>query len=188
MFQKEFIIDGVSTTDSTKICNSLWNYFIDHPKNIHESNPFSNSHHLDQIDINDGSMYFCVATETEIVEFIMQMNREVGLNHVCRKFHIMCKNHVSHYFKELFNFCIDSLVFPNVFKISQITPIHKQGSLRNISSYWQVSVLNNLSKVFENLLYNRLQSFLSRIQLSFIKSVWFSKTPYYWVGGFKSSW
>ena len=104
-------------------------------------------------------MYFRQATETEIVESIMQLNKEGGINDVSRKFLNMCKNHVSYYLKELFNFCIDSLVFPNVFKIAQITPIHKKGSLRNISNYRPVSVLNNLSKVFENLLYNRLQSF-----------------------------
>ena len=96
---------------------------------------------------------------SEIVESIMQLNKEGGINDVSRKFLILCKNHVSYYLKELFNFCIDSLVFPNVFKIAQITPIHKKGSLRNISNYRPVSVLNNLSKVFENLLYNRLQSF-----------------------------
>ena len=71
--QKEYIIDGVSTPDTTKICNSLCNYFIDHSKNISESITFSNSHLLDQIDINHRSMYFRNATETEIVESIMQL-------------------------------------------------------------------------------------------------------------------
>ena len=71
----------------------------------------------------------------------------------------ICKSHVSYYLKEIFKFCIDSLVFPNVFKIAQNTSIHKKGSLRKISNYRHVSVLYNLSKVFENLLYIRLQSF-----------------------------
>ena len=35
--------------------------------------PGCNSHHLDQMEINDRSMYFPQATETEIVESIMQM-------------------------------------------------------------------------------------------------------------------
>ena len=63
--QKEFSIDGVSTTDTTKICNSFCNYFIDHPKNILESILGSNSQPLDQIDINDRSMCIRQATETE---------------------------------------------------------------------------------------------------------------------------
>ena len=32
LLQKEFIIDGVWTSDTTKIYNSFCNYFIDHPK------------------------------------------------------------------------------------------------------------------------------------------------------------
>ena len=106
--RKEFIIDGILTTETAKICNSFCTYFIDHPKNIHESIPVSHSHHLDQIDVNDRTMYFRQATETEIVESIMQLNKEGGINDVSRKFLIMCKNHVSYYLKELPNFCIDS--------------------------------------------------------------------------------
>ena len=71
-------------------------------------------------------MYFRQATEAEIIESIMQLSKEGVNNDVSRKFRFMCKNHVSYYSKELFNFCIDSLVFPNVFKVAQITPIYKK--------------------------------------------------------------
>ena len=99
---------------------------ISQKKNIHESIPLSNSHHLYQIDLNDEPMYFCHATETETVESIMQSNKVGDRNDVSRKFLVMCKNHVSFHFKELFNFFIDIFVFPNVFKIAKITPIHKK--------------------------------------------------------------
>ena len=150
--QKEFIIDRISTTDTAKICNSFCNYFINHPKNIDESIPVSHSHHLDQIDVNGRTLYFRQASETEIVESIMQLNKGGGINDVSRKFLIMCKNHASNYLKELFNFCIDSLVFQMILKLFKIHPFIKKGSLRNISNCRPVSVLNNLSEVFENLL------------------------------------
>ena len=72
-------------------------------------------------------------------------------------------------------FCNDLHVFPYVFKIAQIAPIHKEGSGRNISSYRPVFVLKNLSKVFENILYNCLQifchafHFLAKNQFAFRK-------------------
>ena len=53
-------------------------------------------------------MYFRQATETEIIESILQLNKEGGINDVSTKFLIMCENHVSYYLKELPNFCIDS--------------------------------------------------------------------------------
>ena len=92
--QKKLIVDGVSTTDTTKICNSFCKYFIDYPKIIHESIPLNNCHHIDQIDINGRSMYFRHATEIENVESIMQLNKESVINDNSRKFFIMCKNHV----------------------------------------------------------------------------------------------
>ena len=81
-------------------------------------------------------MYFRHTTGSEIIEPILQLNKEGCINDVSRKFLILCKNHVSYYLKELFNFCIDSLVFPNVFKIAQITPIHKK---RFTSQYIKLS-------------------------------------------------
>ena len=42
---KESIVDGVSTNHTTKLCDVFCNYFIDHPRNTHESIPISTSHH-----------------------------------------------------------------------------------------------------------------------------------------------
>ena len=84
--KKEFIADGVSTSGTTKICDVSCNCFIDHPKNIHGSISFSSSHHLDQIEINERSRYFRNATETVIIEPIMCLNKEGGVNDISRKF------------------------------------------------------------------------------------------------------
>ena len=99
LLQKEFVIDGVSTTDNTNIFNSFCNYFIDLPKNVHESIPVSDSHHLDKIDINDRSIYFRQATETKNVESIMELNIEGCKNDVPRKFLTICKNQISYYLR-----------------------------------------------------------------------------------------
>ena len=58
VLHKEIIVYGISTNDTSEIGNYFCIYFIDHPRNIRESIPFSNFHHLDQIDFNDGSMFF----------------------------------------------------------------------------------------------------------------------------------
>ena len=92
----------------------------------------------------------------------MRLNNEGGINDVSRKFPVICKNFFSYCMKEIFNFCITTGVYPDVFKIAQITPSHKKGSLHIKSNYSPVSVLSNLSKVFENLIYNRLRSFCQR--------------------------
>ena len=164
--QKVFIIDGVSTTDTTKICNCFWRYFIDHPKKHQWTNPGQQLPSFRSNRCKWQDNVFCQATETEIVESVMQLNKEGGIYDVSRKFLIMCKNHVSYYLKEPFNFCIDSLVFPNVFKMAQIHPIIKKGSLRNILNYRPVSVLNNLSKVFKKFYLAAFKVFVTHPTLS----------------------
>lgn len=48
-------------------------------------------------------------------------------------------------------------IYPDSFKIGQITPIFKSGHRNNTKDYRGVSVLPNLAKVFERLIYNRLK-------------------------------
>ena len=96
---KEFNGDRVSTNATTKIFGAFCNYFIDHPRNIHGSIPISTSHHLDQLEINERSMYFRNATETDVIESIMRLNKEGGINDISRKFLVICKNYFSYYLK-----------------------------------------------------------------------------------------
>ena len=49
--------------------------------------------------------------------------------------------------------------FPNIFKTARVTPVYKRGSQNQISNYRPVSLLCNLSKVFESVLYKRLESY-----------------------------
>ena len=81
--------------------------------------------------------------------------------------------YASYYPKELFNFCILSGICRYVFKFVQFTPIQKKFCPRNISKYRPVSMLSNIAKVFEKLIYKRLQvfghtfNFLAKIQFGF---------------------
>ena len=83
---KECIVDVVSTNGTTKICDALGNYFIEHPSNIQGSITISTSRHSDHIKIKKRSLYFWNATETDIKYFIMRPNKEGGINHISREF------------------------------------------------------------------------------------------------------
>ena len=51
-------------------------------------------------------------------------------------------------------------VFPDIFKIAKVFPIHKSGSKQNPGNYRPISVLPSLSKVIEKTLHKRLVNFL----------------------------
>ena len=60
----------------------------------------------------------------------------------------------------LCNLSFDSGLFPDLFKKSVITPIHKSGDTKCVNNYRPISVLPALSKILERLLNNRLMKYL----------------------------
>ena len=61
--------------------------------------------------------------------------------------------------KNCLNKCIDDANFPNELKLAEIIPIHKKDDKTNKANYRPISILPALSKVFERVLYNQLNSF-----------------------------
>ena len=90
---------------------------------------------------------------------IICLDKQSGKNNVSRRFLVKCKVHVAYHLKVLREFCIISGVCPNFFKIAQTTPIRKKSLPPDQSNYRSVSVLINLSRVFENIIQNRGQNF-----------------------------
>lgn len=65
----------------------------------------------------------------------------------------------------ILNRCIDKAIWPTCFKNSVVIPIHKNGDKSAVSNYRPISLITNLSKVFEKLLKERLISFINKYGL-----------------------
>ena len=62
-----------------------------------------------------------------------------------------------------FNYCIDKSEFPNDLKHADIVPIYKKNSKCEKENYRPVSILSNLSKIYEKLMYNLLYEYFNNI-------------------------
>ena len=51
-------------------------------------------------------------------------------------------------------------VFPSVLKIAKVVPVFKKDSKLNYSKYRPISLLPNIEKILEKLMYKRLYTFL----------------------------
>ena len=58
----------------------------------------------------------------------------------------------------IFNRCIQSGIFPNRWKTTNICPIFKNGNKMDIKNYRPISLLSNFSKVFEKAIINKLNT------------------------------
>ena len=56
----------------------------------------------------------------------------------------------------LFNICIETSIFPDLWKIARVGPIYKESDKSEKSDYRPTSVLPVISKLFERFVYNQL--------------------------------
>ena len=66
-----------------------------------------------------------------------------------------------------FNHCIASSIFPCILKLANVTPVHKKDSKLSKENYRPISILPNLSKVYEKILYKQISIFFDKILSKF---------------------
>ena len=77
------------------------------------------------------------------------------------------------YFHKNINFCIENSIFPSDLKVADVTPAFKKKSKTSKDNYRSISILPNISKIYERCLYNQMQTYfdnlLSKYQCGFRK-------------------
>lgn len=78
-------------------------------------------------------------------------------------FYIHTANFVSVPLELLFNKSISEMIYPERFKVSFVSPIHKSGDTDNIENYRPISILSAVAKIFDKLIYAHLLSKTSHL-------------------------
>ena len=78
-------------------------------------------------------------------------------------------------FAQIYNQWIETGIVPNISKVSQVTPVYKNGDATDPANYRPISTLSSFSKVFEKLIYNHLYTFLEKYGIFVLVSIWFRK-------------
>ena len=60
---------------------------------------------------------------------------------------------------KLFNYCLSKTCFPSCWKVANVTPVHKNDERKLCKNYRPISLLCNISKVFERAIYNILYNY-----------------------------
>ena len=66
-----------------------------------------------------------------------------------------------------YNNCVSSSIFPNFLKNAIITPVDKKGAKSSKDNYRPVSILPNLSKIYERLLFKQISEYFEPILSKF---------------------
>ena len=73
----------------------------------------------------------------------------------------LLENEISKQMPDLFNLPFMTGIFPAVLKTAKVVPTFKKDSKLNYSNYCPISLLLNIEKILEKLMYKRLYLFLN---------------------------
>ena len=148
----------VDERDLTKLFNE---YFSFVPSQMVSSIEKSLNNYNEQIPISMTSMYFNPTTADEVRAVIGKLKASNGLNDLPTKFIKLLTDHVSVVIAKLFNLCIENGIYPDELKCARVVPVYKNGNDSLLQNYRPISILNVLAKIFEKLIYTRLNNYFN---------------------------
>ena len=112
----------------------------------------------------DKSIFFSPTDKKEIFKLIMKLDdkKASGPGSIHTRIIKLIAPTISIHLTTLFNTALQSGVFPTTLKEALIFPVYKKGEENLISNYRPISLLSNIGKLFEKIIYNRLKSFLDK--------------------------
>ena len=164
-FPTAITVNNETITNPSDIANAFNNYFAKVAINIQSSIRFSKKKYYDYLPLLNIESFFLTppdSTEVSNIIFSLNQNKSDGPNSIPIKILNLLNKDISDQLAILFNQSFSSGIFPSILKTSKIIPIYKKGSKLECSNYRRISLLSNIDKILERLMYNRLYNFLEK--------------------------
>ena len=87
-------------------------------------------------------------------------NKATGSDGISAQMLLLCGDTVAFPLKLIFSNILSTGIYPNTWKLANVTPIHKKNDKEIINNYRPISLLPICSKLFEKLIFDQLYSFL----------------------------
>ena len=151
-------------TEPSKIANTFNNYFASIADNILKTRKYTgNKHFSDYLRNPNPNTFLLTPTDKVEVETLIKLsntNKSTGPNSIPNQVIKLISSHISEPLTNIANKIFATGKYPDTLKISKIIPIHKKDSKLSVSNYRPISLLSNINRILEKLLFNRLYNFL----------------------------
>ena len=146
----------------------LINYFVSIAETTKKTIKYSHKHFSDYLSNENNNTVFLQPTDIEEIANIissLNSNKASGPNSIPYRILFLLKNEISKQLADLFNLSFMTGVFPSVLKIEKVVPVFKKDSKLDYSNYCPISLLSNIEKILEKLMYSRLYTFLNNYNI-----------------------
>ena len=158
----------LTITDPKDIANTFNNHYTSVANKLLEKRKFPGNKHFTHYLKNPNPHTFMTnpTTPHEIEDLIKLINttKSTGPNSIPTKIIKSISKSISNPISILCNLSFTSGVYPDILKICKVIPIFKKGSKLEVANYRPISLLSNINKILETLMFKRLYSFLELYQ------------------------
>ena len=110
------------------------------------------------------SIFLCECSSNEVYDIIKEFEGDKASDISVTVLKRAAAN-VSGHLSWFFNKFMDLGTFPRILKVGKISPIYKKGDVQLFDNYRPISILPIFGKIFEKIIYNRLYSFLTSLNV-----------------------
>ena len=172
-------INDSITSDPNLVANSFNSFFSSIADNIRSKIPNCDKHYtsfLNQPNLN--SIFLSPVTSEQVAQLIssMPVSKSSGPNSIPTKILKVVSTEISSPLASLVNLSFETGKFPTSLKSSKVIPVFKKGSPLDPSNYRPISLLSNIDKIFEKLMFSRVSSFLETNRVIYSKQFGFRKS------------
>ena len=153
-------------TSNPEVMSNIFNtYFVSIGQQLASKIP-PPAHHTYPAKVNSPKKSFvlhdALAEEVNMVIKNLLVSLSTKQNYIPNHILKLCKNSLSLFLAQILNLCIKRGIYPQSLKCAQVVPIYKGGPWDLRTNYRPISLLSRINKIFENLLYNRLYTYLEQ--------------------------
>ena len=164
-YPDEFINENTKISDPDTIANAFNDFFVNLGPSLASKIPRISCPKEFMPGYMSSSFFISPISEDELVNVSLEClnpNKAAGYDgfrpQVVRK----VISYISEPLTYVFNLSLNVGIFPEKLKIAKVVPIYKKGDQNQFVNYRPVSVLSCFSKILERLMFNRVQTFLTK--------------------------
>ena len=175
---KKLLYNNITHTDSESMSNCFNDFFVNIGNSVEAKIPNVDTNFTDFLkNRNDFSLFLKPVNEEELKTMISNLatSKSCGPNSIPT--HILKTNFefLALPLKHIINLSFTEGCFPQLLKLAEVCPIFKKKDKNKCENYRPISLLSNLSKLFERAMHTRIYEFLeshsmfSNLQFGFRK-------------------
>ena len=145
------------------MAESLNDFFVNIGSSVEAKIPKSQRHFSSFLGSpNNKSIFLKPCTAIEVLEIInsLKSSKSCGPNSISTNLLIEFANFLIYPLVSIINLSLKQGIFPSLNKEADVCPIHKKNEKYKCENYRPISLLPNISKIFECVMYSRLDNFL----------------------------